>query len=152
MFVAGTEVQVIELLSQEVESKGGVTRYTIAGVKIIVGDYKLQKFFCNAEEVVRILLFDVNFGTVPSTDAGRPKKRRYASQEAQRQLNMQMINQIGQAAIEQDTLRREALYRSTTPDHRSPSGSSHYCGVPTSTTEAPCRRLVIGPGYCYQHR
>jgi hypothetical protein len=29
---------------------------------------------------------------------------------------------------------------------------SHLCGAVTRTTNAPCRNLVSGPGYCYLHR
>jgi len=43
----------------------------------------------------------------------------------------------------------------TTPgdvyEPRSPGMDSHYCGYPTRDG-TPCRRLVKGPGYCYQHQ
>jgi hypothetical protein len=43
--------------------------------------------------------------------------------------------------------------RSTPTSYRSSPNSqaSYPCGARTKTTGAPCRRLVKGGGYCYQH-
>ena len=78
-----------------------------------------------------------------------PKRRRYASQEANRQALNQMINQMGQAAMEDAAQSQAATQRRMLPQPVGPR--SHYCGAPT-LDGTPCMRLVIGFGYCSQHR
>jgi hypothetical protein len=80
-----------------------------------------------------------------------PPVRRYRSQEAQRQLNMQLLGQMTQQALENGAADQEYLYRSMTPGSPRARGQSHYCGAPT-LKGGPCQRLVIGPGYCWQHQ
>jgi hypothetical protein len=78
-----------------------------------------------------------------------PKRKRYASQEAQYQQNLQMLSWMGQQAIEEAAEDQAALYWNMTPHSVRPV--SHFCGAPTRKG-TPCRRLVIGPGFCWQHR
>jgi TPR repeat protein len=81
----------------------------------------------------------------------RPKKRRYASQEAQRLANIEMLGQMTGAAVQAGEEAKAAQYRRMTPGQGTSRGPSHYCGAPT-LDGTPCQRLVIGFGYCYQHR
>jgi TPR repeat protein len=79
-----------------------------------------------------------------------PRKRRYKSQAAQRQANINIINGMLQDALIADEQAKAAQYQLMTPGPPR-SQQSHYCGAPT-LDGTPCQRLVIGPGYCYQHR
>lgn len=44
------------------------------------------------------------------------------------------------------------LYQPTSSPKSNTSQVSSPCGAITKTTGAPCKRLVKGGGYCYQHR
>jgi TPR repeat protein len=81
--------------------------------------------------------------------AGLPRKRRYKSQAAQRQANLNMINGMLQGALIAGEQGRAAQIEAMTPQQ--PAGRAHYCGAST-LDGTPCTRLVFGPGYCDQHR
>jgi TPR repeat protein len=84
-----------------------------------------------------------------SKATGTPRKRRYKSQAAQRQANLDMINGMLQGALVADEQAKTAQVQAMTPQPQ--AGRAHYCGAST-LDGTPCTRLVFGPGYCDQHR
>jgi hypothetical protein len=71
----------------------------------------------------------------PYLNPGRPKDRRYASQATNRAAVDAALGQMVNDVITSEDIRQ----------------MTHECGAPT-LKGTKCRRLVVGPGYCWQHR
>ena len=153
-FRPGTEVVVRKILDFESGPEGEKHAYTIALAHIESGPSQGKEYYFDADSVVRFVQGPASTGPRPASKSAPPKikKRRYASQEAQRQLNMQMLNQGVQQSLINGAESQAAQYRMMTPQRSQRlQGPSHYCGAPT-LDGTPCMRLVDGYGYCYQHR
>jgi hypothetical protein len=152
---AGTPVRIERLASIDLARAGKVLHIPLAVLYVVGSEESVEVYYYCDQRFLGRTLADANAAYQSPEKTERaytpPPVRRYRSQEAQRQLNMQMLGQMTQQALEDGAADQEALYRSMTPSSPRSRGQSHYCGAPT-LKGTPCRRLVIEPGYCWQHR
>lgn len=147
VLAAGTEVVVVALIGAD------------AKVRIAGGAHRGAECFVEVGDLARLI----------RPPGGGMSARRKAELDATTRRKSEVKAKLkvrNRAAFERtDAVRREmesAIRTSQSPmlpallGGSGPSGSagatSHTCGAVTSTTGGPCRRLVIGPGYCWQHR
>jgi TPR repeat protein len=151
-----TPIQVLKVLDITLYSgkRSHETRETVPAIyfNVLEGELKNRKLYCDPAFVGRLVGKDYPPVPIEQTySAPVPVAPLYRSQEAQRQRNMMILGQMTQQALENGAADQEYLYRSMTPGSPRAHGQSHYCGAPT-LKGGPCQRLVIGPGYCWQHR
>jgi hypothetical protein len=149
---AGTEVLIERLLKIEVVAKGAKHAFPVAYALATSGEHKGEEFYIDTDRLGSPIAAPARKPAGKGANVARTPKRRYRSQAAERQQVDAMLGQMGRRAFDKAAAEQAETYRRMTPhSDPDPASQSHRCGAPT-LSGYPCQRLVIGYGYCYQHR